>query len=688
VKKTFLLPYQSIFHIRVLLLLLYSSLVSAQNPYIDSLNNQINTAHDTLKIKIHLELAFEYADSNFGKSVENGKKAFNIAQSKSNKLEQARALDVLGAVYSHQGDYATALNYKIKALKIYDEESDLRGEGNLSNNIGVLYFRQRDFNKALFYYQKALKIANQLQDTVLISTYMLNIGEVYYEEGDYDNALTFEQKAYDMSYALHLYDNEAYASGILGKIYAKKGNTKYALQLTKGALKLFKQIEDVAGEAEYLLAVAKIFQTQNQSDSALYYAYEALEVSRSMGMKDFTKDSYLCISEIYAKNQMIPEAYSYHKLYTQLKDSIYNESSSSRLAQMQVLYETDKKEKENELLRKDQALKAETIKAQRLINWIVGIAMGLILLLAFFLYRSNLFKQKTNQTLQLKNTEINQQKEEIETQRDAIELQRSEIEQKNRNINASINYASRIQNALLPFEKTMQTILPNHFVFFQPRDIVSGDSYWLETQGDKTLIAAIDCTGHGVPGAFMSMIADSLLNHIILDRGIWEVDEILTLMHLEIKKTLKQDLTENRDGMDLALCMIDKKRKVLEFAGAHNPLILIQNGEMKKIKGDKFGIGGLQLEKERVFKKHTFEIDIPTSFYIFSDGFQDQFGGKDRKKFFPRNFENILLEIHEMKPETQKNILKKTIADWMGRINEQVDDILVIGVNLNDLADT
>ncbi len=666
-------------------ILVFSQLVLGQNSYTDSLQNRLNTAHDSLKIRIHLELAYEYVDSDFSKSVENSKQALRIAQKRGNKLAQARALDVLGAVYGYQGDYSTGLDYKIKALKIYDTVTDLRGEGNLSNNIGVLYFRQGDFNKALFYYQKALKVAKQLQDSVLISTYLLNIGEVYYEEGDYENARKYEKQSYDISLALNLYDNEAYASGILGKIYLQEKNYKRALKLTKGAVQLFRQIEDVGGEAEYTLHIAKIFQQQSQADSALYYAYNALSLARSLGAKEFAKESYLCLAQTYAQAQQMSEAYRYQQLYTQVKDSIYNENSAEKFTQMQILYDTQKKERENEILRKDQSLKNETIKAQQRITLIVGVGLGLILVLAFFLYRSNLYKQKANQTLQLKNAEINQQKEEIEAQRDAIELQRNEIEQKNRNINASINYASRIQNALLPLDRNMQAILPKHFVFFQPRDTVSGDSYWLETKGDKVILAAIDCTGHGVPGAFMSMIADSILNHIVLDRGILEADQILTLMHLEIRKTLKQDLTENRDGMDLALCVIDKTQKTLDFAGAHNPLIIIQHGEMAKVKGDKFGIGGMQLEKQRVFQKHTFDISQPTQFYIFTDGFQDQFGGAEKRKFFPRDFERLLFEVHALEPQAQKDRLHQVIHDWMGKENEQIDDILVIGVDCEAL---
>ncbi len=659
-----------------------STKTQAQSQYVDSLFNQIKSSPDSLKTRIYLELAHEYIGTDFRKSVAFAKTSLNFAQKTRQRNRQARALDLLGSIYGYQGDYVTALSYKIKALKIYDEVKDLKGEASLSNNIGVLYFRQKKYNEALLYYQKALKYAYVLKDSIMISTYLLNIGEVYYEEGDFDNALEYEQKAYQISLQLELYDNEAYTLGILGKIYFKKGNYTKASQLTKGALRIFKALEDPNGEAEYLLALARIFQKQNQIDSALYSAYDALELAKSAGLNDWAKEAYLTLAEINAQNQQMSEAYRYHQLYAQTKDSIYNESNARKMAQMQILYETEKKEKENELLRKNQTLQAKNLSAQQRISELLGLGGILVLVLAFFLYQSNLAQQKANKDLQVKNTEINQQKEEIEAQRDAIAHQRNEIELKNKNINASLNYASRIQNALLPIEEDIRKIIPEYFIFFQPRDVVSGDFYWIETdpREEKVIIAAIDCTGHGVPGAFMSMIADSILNHIVLDRGIWEVDKILTQMHLEVRKTLKQELNENRDGMDLALCMIDKKQNKLEFAGAHNPLIIVQDGKMQKVRGDKFGVGGLQLEKDRIFTKHCFDLSLPTSFYIFTDGFQDQFGGTNKKKFLPRNLANLLLEVHQLPTNIQKQLLQKTLNNWMGSNNEQIDDILVIGV--------
>ncbi len=269
--------------------------------------------------------------------------------------------------------------------------------------------------------------------------------------------------------------------------------------------------------------------------------------------------------------------------------------------------------------------------------------------------------------------------EELSAQNDIISL-------KNKHINDSINYASRIQDAIIPTSKQLQKIIPDSFVFFQPRDTVSGDFYQFYDLSDKVLIGAIDCTGHGVPGAFMSMIGSSILNQIVIEKNITDTDLILKQMHLMTRNLLKQEENQNRDGMDASLVSlhkIDDKFKLFEFSGAKNPLFFVQNSEMKIIKGDKFSIGGYQREAERFFKKHTLQIHTETMFYIFSDGYQDQFGGIQKRKFMTRNFRNLLAEISTKSAVEQHQILETTLLEWM-RIGQekQNDDILIIGFRI------
>jgi phosphoserine phosphatase RsbU/P len=261
------------------------------------------------------------------------------------------------------------------------------------------------------------------------------------------------------------------------------------------------------------------------------------------------------------------------------------------------------------------------------------------------------------------------------------------IAKKNEDITASINYAFRIQDSMLPDVDKIQRIVPQLFILFKPRDIVSGDFYWFGEKDGKIIISAIDCTGHGVPGAFMSMIGDSQLNQIINMDGISSPDVILNKLHLRVRSALKQAETLNRDGMDMAICTIDPYRKIMECAGAKNPVVYVQEGdtEMTQIKGDKHPIGGDQREDQRIFTKHTVKLDRPTTVYMYSDGYPDQFGGPDNRKFMTPKLRNMLFEIHQKPFEEQFATLDKTFEEWKNYQghNEQTDDVLVIGFKIN-----
>ncbi|TAE00462.1 MAG: hypothetical protein EAZ97_05730 [Bacteroidetes bacterium] len=257
------------------------------------------------------------------------------------------------------------------------------------------------------------------------------------------------------------------------------------------------------------------------------------------------------------------------------------------------------------------------------------------------------------------------------------------LEKKNSDITASINYASRIQAAILPSLEEMKAHLPEIFVFFKPRDIISGDFYWFaEAEDNKVLIAAVDCTGHGVPGAFMSMIGNDILNEAVNSLGIYEPDKILSQLHKGIRKALKQEESNNRDGMDMALCCIDTKNKIIEYSGAKNPFIYIQNNELHEIKGDKTPVGGSQQKEELTYAKHNILADGATMCYIFSDGFQDQFGGEKGRKFMHRNLSDLFFEIHQKSMEVQRDILDKTLQNWLGEHHKRIDDILIIGFKI------
>ncbi|TAE09873.1 MAG: hypothetical protein EAZ95_15480 [Bacteroidetes bacterium] len=326
------------------------------------------------------------------------------------------------------------------------------------------------------------------------------------------------------------------------------------------------------------------------------------------------------------------------------------------------------------------------------LNLVFSVVLGIVFVTV--LNQENLrFEQdiiNQNQVLQTQKQEIMLQKnnllelhEELWQQNNALQESNLIIQNQNQNIADSIQYAQRIQKSILPLEETIQKHLPEHFIFFQPRDVVSGDFYYFEEKDNKLIFATIDCTGHGVPGAFMTMVASEILNEIVQNNMLTEPDLILNKLHKNIRKALKQTETDNRDGMDLALITIDKANKHVQYAGAKNPLIYIQNNELYVIKGDKMPIGGEQREQERIFTKHKIMIDSPTIFYLFSDGFQDQFGGEQGKKFTVGRLKELFLQIYTLPLPTQQQRLHETFKQWIARAGEkQIDDVLVAGIRL------
>jgi serine phosphatase RsbU (regulator of sigma subunit) len=290
-------------------------------------------------------------------------------------------------------------------------------------------------------------------------------------------------------------------------------------------------------------------------------------------------------------------------------------------------------------------------------------------------------KERTAE-IRLKNVELEQQKEEILAQNEEIVYQRDKIAEKNKNITASITYAQRIQEAMLPLRDKIDQSFDDYFILFKPRDIVSGDFYWFSTRNNKIIFTAVDCTGHGVPGAFMSMIGSEILTTIV-NQGITMPSEILDYMNRYVRKALKQDQTENQDGMDMSLCTIDKQEKIVEWSGAKNPLVYIQNNELFHLKGDMQSIGGHQLsKKERQFTNNIVSYASgPTYFYIFTDGYQDQFGGVKARKFMVKTLKELILQNYQKPMKEQQLILDKAIEDWKAGA-DQTDDILVIGFKL------
>jgi serine phosphatase RsbU (regulator of sigma subunit) len=327
---------------------------------------------------------------------------------------------------------------------------------------------------------------------------------------------------------------------------------------------------------------------------------------------------------------------------------------------MSLKYENEKKQLHIRDLEKSNSI--AQLEAQKRKSFLVYAALFCLLIagLVFVLLRSYNRKKKTNEDLS-----------------DAYRM----IEVKNKDITDSINYSKKIQEASLPPKELKYRLFPDTFVLFKPKDIVSGDFYWFAEKNGRRLIAACDCTGHGVPGALMSMIGNNLLNQIVNEKGITDPAEILNNLHREIRKTLKQEEhQENRDGMDIALVTFLSDTEI-EFAGAQRPLWIARQDEVLEVKGNKFSIGGLQTETERTFTKHYFRLQKNDVIYIFTDGYVDQFGGNKGKKFMSRHLRQLILSVYTEPAAQQEVVFEKTLARWKGS-REQVDDVLMIGIRI------
>lgn len=293
--------------------------------------------------------------------------------------------------------------------------------------------------------------------------------------------------------------------------------------------------------------------------------------------------------------------------------------------------------------------------------------------------------QKFNSMIEELESYYNELEQKVKDRTAEVVRQKEEIEIKNKHITDSIRYAKRIQNAILPPESYVKSLLPDSFILYKPKDIVSGDFYWITQRNDHVMYAAVDCTGHGVPGAFMSIVGYNQLNYAVEVKKARKSNIILDYLNEGVVETLREKGVESfsgvKDGMDLALCVIDYKNMKLQFSGAKNPLCLIRNNEIIQIKGDRQAIGGNYDDELPKFNSHELDLQKGDVIYTFSDGYQDQFGGADGRKFMLKRFRELLLKIHKDPMTDQKKLLDDILEEWRGK-EEQVDDILVIGVKI------
>lgn len=618
-----------------------------------------------------------YSISDYDNALKYFSKGLKVAEKSKNLVYQGMFVSNIGVIYDEQGSYPQALNFYFKGLRLAESQNDQETKVTILINISTIYSQQKNYKFAIQKTNEALALIKPDMKEALSSQLICygNLADFYFEkknnakQQDYDESLNYAQQSLAIAEKIKDQLGIVNAYRAIGKVKKAENDFQGALKEFDKALAISKSINDKQGALTVEREMAYTYTKLKNVKKALTYAQSSLNDALKIGAAKDIKDGYKILSDVYLASDKIDSSFYYYKKFTQLKDSLSGEKIARDFANIRAGFELEKKEAQISLLKKDSDLKASNVKRQRIIRNFFIAGFVIILILAFVLYRSNLQKQRSNQLLQNKNEEINRKGDQINAQNEAI--------------TSSINYAQRIQKAILPLEERIASVVEDHFIFHKPKDIVSGDFYWFIEYQDKYFISVVDCTGHGVPGAFMSMLGNTSLTNIVLQQGITKPHEILNQLSKEVDFILQQHVTQNTDSMDMALCVIDPQNKVLEYAGANNPLIYIQNNTMKLIKADRMPIGKEQIDMAKSYTLHTIDICEPTTVYMFSDGFQDQFGGKDGKKFRSSKLRELLNNIHHHSMDVQKIMLDQTMNAWMGDgERSQIDDMLIMGIKV------
>ncbi len=590
-------------------------------------------------------------------------KGADLKESVNDKKGVSIALNNIGNMYSDQGKYPEAIQYLMKSLKIKEEINDKSGISIAYNNIGLILELQGKIDEAIAYHFKSLKLKEEMDDKLGASFSFSNIASLYMTQKKYKEAQEYNFKALKIKEELGDKQGEAISLGNIGTVYTNINNLDEALKYQLKALKILEDIGAAKDLVTTFIGLGNTYEAQHSYTQALPYYEKALDKANKMDYREGVRQAYGNLSSVYNKLQNYQKALQYTNLFYQEKDSILNKEVAKQVTEINTKYQTEKKEQEIKLLTQDQLLKDKTLKEQRLIRIGLIIGLGLFLALSFVLFNRYRFKQKANTLL---------------------EKQKKEIQEQNVLITDSIDYAKTIQEAVFPSEHKMLRFFPESFALYKPKAIVSGDFFMVEEKNDKIICTVADCTGHGIPGAFMSLLGFNMLENIIEKKDHYTPSAILNELNTKMVSTMSQEAsnyTSVKHGMDVSLIVIDKQNMQLQFAGAHNPLYHVRDNILTEIKADKMSIGSYKEGKQIEFSNHVLQIQKGDVFYLFSDGFPDQIGGPNRKKFYYPPFKELLVSVHKMSMMEQKQFLDEAIISWRGE-RDQTDDILVVGIKI------
>ncbi|HTB07311.1 MAG TPA: tetratricopeptide repeat protein [Bacteroidia bacterium] len=650
----------------------------------------------------------------YTKALEYHFKGVAIYESMHNIKGLAACYGNIGIVYIEQGNYPQALEYDFKSLAIKEQLGNKLGIAISLGNIGNVYYAQGNYNKAIGYEFEALDRYKDVGDASGIALSYGNIGNIYEDKSNYTKALEYHFKALAKEEEIDDKSGIARSYGNIGAAYLDLNKYDKALEYDFKSLALFRQVGYESGVATAFDNIGLVNMGLKNYALSRMYLDSALVLSKKIGSKEETKIVYNRLAKLDNAVGNYKAAFEDYKKYVAYNDSITNDANTKKTVQAEMNFEFNKKQaaEKAEQGKKD-AIAEQQRKKQSIIRNSFIAAFVLMLALAFLIFRSYRQKQKANLIILKQKEEVEQQKEIAEQQKALVEQQKVLVEEKNKEILDSITYAKRLQDAILPPLSLITKYLPESFVLYKPKDIVAGDFYWMEVAhpqpfpvgrenekqkvlpigedlgGATVLIAAADCTGHGVPGALVSVVCSNALNRTVKEFGITEPGKILDKVRELVLETFEKSESNVQDGMDISLLAISRQSSVdsiqIQWSGAYNSLFYIVDGKMMALPADKQPIG--KTDNPKPFTTHSITLNPPSEgreagiLYLFTDGYADQFGGPKGKKFMNKQLQEMLSVISRQSMSEQKNILEKTFEEWKGGL-EQVDDVLIIGIRV------
>jgi len=661
----------------LLILICFTSIVYSQKDKSFLLWNKfVHASSDTQKVNTLNELFTLYDENNNDSAFKIAEQALQLSNKINYVRGQAAANNNIGKMYYYQGNNIKAITYYLAAVSVLEAQQTKNNENHklyqkqLSstyNNIGTIYQRQKMYDKAESYFRKSIAIDEIINDKIGLSHCYNNIGTIKEETNKYDEAI----KNYEISLKLKQEGNDTLGipSSLInmGVIQMNRNKFKEAQSYFDKALLLTKRHNNIQDNVLAIINLGDLYYMKGEYQKSVTYYDQAIAICKQQHYNQFLSYTYNSISMAYFRMKNFENTYGYYQLHIKIKDSLNNTESTKQLNELEAKYESDNKEKEIKLLTSQKEVHELELSRKKAVIYIgIGFFVLLVVFVGFVL-RAYGQKRKANLELDIKNQKI--------------EVAYKIIEEKQKEIVDSINYAKRIQYTLLAKKDFLKENLGEHFILFKPKDIVSGDFYWAASRAsaDNNLfyLAVCDSTGHGVPGAFMSLLSIGFLSEAINEKGILKPNEVLNYVRDRLIDNVSTE--GQKDGFDGILLCIDKATNTITYAAAHNNPVLIENGIMKHLPADKMpvGIG----ERKEDFKLFTVEASKGSILYLYTDGYPDQFGGAKGKKFKYKQLEEMLLANHTFNLEEQATQLDKRFEEWRGDL-EQVDDVCVLGIKI------